>query len=84
MKRMTAYVLSFLMTFSTMHGKECCEPCDFSEFQLNSDAVYRTGAGAHEGAATCLGASMLAWGVGLAIVIALIAGLAHQSKAPSS
>lgn len=84
MRGIVACVLSFLMMYAPMHGKECCEPCDFSEFQLNSDAVYRTGAGAHEGAASCLGASMLAWGVGLAIVIALIAGLAHQSKAPNT
>jgi len=64
-----------------MQAKECCESCDFSEFQLNSDAVYREGTGAHEGAATCLGASMFAWGIGLTIAIAIIAGVIHQSKA---
>jgi hypothetical protein len=84
MKGLFSCVLALMFACTTLQARECCEPCDFSEFQLNSDAIYREGVGAHEGAATCLGASMLAWGIGLTVVIAIIAGVVHQSKATTT
>ena len=46
-----------------------------------TDQLYRVGAGSEDGAYTALSASMIGWGVGLTVGIALLAGLLHQSHA---
>lgn len=55
------------------------------EIATNTDKLYRTGAGAQDGAFTALSMSMLGWGVGLTVGIALLAAaLNHSSSSGSS
>ena len=51
------------------------------ELGTQTDELYRVGAGAQDGAFTSLGASMLGWGLGLGVGIAILAGVLHQSTA---
>ncbi len=51
------------------------------ELPKQTDALYRQGAGAQDGAYTALGTSMLGWGAGLAAGIGLLAAVLHQSTA---
>jgi hypothetical protein len=46
----------------------------------NSKKLYEVGSGAHDGATTALGASMLGWGIGLAVAIALLAAFLNHSS----
>jgi hypothetical protein len=46
---------------------------EISTIATETDNLWRTGAGAHDGAFTALSASMIGWGVGLAVGIALLA-----------
>ena len=54
---------------------------DIQELGTATDQLYRVGAGAQDGAFTSLGASMLGWGLGLGVGIAILAGMLHQSTA---
>jgi hypothetical protein len=50
----------------------------------NTDAIWRTGAGAEDGTYTAVSTSMLGWGVGLGAGIAILASVLHQSTAGHS
>ena len=50
----------------------------------NTENLWRTGSGAHDGSYTAISTSMIAWGVGLAIGIAVLAAVLHQSKSHHS
>lgn len=54
------------------------------ELSKNTDALYRQGAAAIDGAYTALGISMLGWGLGLAAGAGLLVALLHNSKASTS
>jgi hypothetical protein len=54
------------------------------ELSTNTDSLYRSGAGSKDGASTALATSMIGWGVGLAIVIGVLAAVLHESNASSS
>jgi len=45
-----------------------------------TDAMYRQGTGAVDGAWTAVSVSMIGWGVGLAAGIGILAAVLHQSK----
>ncbi|MFI5334728.1 MAG: hypothetical protein ACHQT8_06180 [Chlamydiales bacterium] len=65
-------------------GLHCSHPLMakeyMSDYGKNSDALYRQGAGAEDGAFSAIGLSMFGWGIGLAAGIAILAGVLHQSK----
>ena len=45
---------------------------EISDLQEQTDALYRPGAGAGDGAFTALGSSMVGWEIGLAAIIAIV------------
>jgi hypothetical protein len=59
---------------SSIHGDD-----DLQSYATTTDSLYRAGAGAHDGAFTAISASMIGWGIGLGLVIAIIAAVLHQS-----
>lgn len=50
------------------------------EYKEDADNLYRTGSGAEEGAFTAISTSMLGWGIGLSLGIAILASVLHQSS----
>lgn len=54
---------------------------DLNQYKEDTEALYRTGSGAEEGAYSAISTSMIGWGVGLAVGIAILAGVLHQSTA---
>ena len=78
MKRLITMTLALLLLNPShlLLAKE-----DISELSKGTDALYRTGAGAQDGAYTALGMSMFGWGLGLAAGIAILVGVLHQSTA---
>lgn len=81
MKRMLASVLvaTVLTTSPPLNARE-----DIQQLGDETDQLYRTGAGAHDGAFTALSISMLGWGVGLAVGIALIAAALNHGSSSGS
>ncbi len=81
MKNWVKVILVISLTcFSSVHGEK---GEDLQDTAKNTDELWRTGAGAHDGSYTAVSASMIGWGVGLAIGIAVLAAVLHQSKASS-
>lgn len=68
-------IVSFLSFSSSVHGGD-----DLQDTAKNTDKLWRSGAGAHDGSYTAISASMIGWGVGLAVGIAVLAAVLHQSK----
>lgn len=54
---------------------------DIDEYRRDTDALWRRGVGAEDGAFTAISLSMLGWGVGLAAGIGILASVLHQSTA---
>ena len=81
MKKLIAGTLCLVMisTSSPLIGDED----DIEQLAVQTDALYRTGAGAHDGAYTSLAVSMLGWGIGLAIAIGVVVAVIHGSRCPS-
>jgi len=78
-KKMTAFLLIALLSFSSsVHGRD-----DLQDTAKNTDKLWRTGSGAHDGSYTAISTSMIAWGVGLAVGIAVLAAVLHQSTSSS-
>lgn len=50
----------------------------------DTEAIWRTGAGAEDGTFTAISTSMFGWGVGLSAGIAILASVLHQSTAGHS
>ena len=79
MKKITTAILAaaLIVTSSPFYARQ---NEDIQTLGDQTDALYRTGAGAQDGAYTSLGTSMIGWGLGLAVGIAILAGVLHQSK----
>lgn len=75
----TALIIALLSFSSSVHGRD-----DLQDVAKNTDKLWRTGSGAHDGSYTAIGTSMLAWGIGLAVGIAVLAAVLHQSTAGGS
>ena len=54
---------------------------DVNQYKKESDALWRRGAGAEDGAYTATSLAMLGWGLGLAAGIGILASVLHQSTA---
>ena len=79
MKRFIAAVLAISL-LSTAMARETID-----DVTKNTENLWRTGAGSSDGAFTAISTSMIAWGVGLAVAIALLAAaLNHSSKSSSA
>ncbi len=77
MKRL---MLMILIATAPLAARDCDTIDDLAQ---NTDALYREGACAGDGAYTALGLSMLGWGAGLAVGIGVLAAVLHQSTAHS-
>jgi hypothetical protein len=79
MNKILSTLLCFALVchFSPAHANDG----DLNQYKEDTDALYRTGSGAEEGAYSAISTSMLGWGVGLAVGIAILAGVLHQSTA---
>lgn len=49
------------------------------DYQRETAALYETGKGSHDGATTAIGASMMAWGIGLAVGIMILVAVIKSS-----
>ena len=57
---------------------------NLNQWKEDTEAIYRTGSGAEEGAYSAISTSMLGWGVGLAVGIGILASVLHQSTAETA
>lgn len=54
---------------------------DLQNYKKDTESIWRTGAGAEDGTFNAIATSMLGWGVGLSVGIAVLASVLHQSTA---
>lgn len=73
--------IATLLAVSFLCSTALCAEEDISILAQETDALYRHGAGAKDGAYTALSTSMLGWGIGLFAGIAILACVLHQSTA---
>ena len=76
MKRSISCLLALLLPLAPLGAKE-----KMSDHEKNTDKLYRTGAGAQDGAFTATAVSILGWGLGLGLVFGIVAAALHQSNA---
>ena len=75
MKKTTAYLLIALMCFtSTVQAAD-----DLQDYAENTDKLWRTGSGAHDGSYTAISTSLIGWGIGLAIGIGILCAVLRPS-----
>ena len=81
MKRLLPFVLGIGLCLSSApaHSRESMDM-----HAKNTDEIYRMGVGASDGAYTATATSIIGWGIGLFIVIGIVAALVHQSKAKTT
>lgn len=75
----TLVILVFLSSSSVAIAGDTIE----QGWKEDTENLWKTGAGAHDGASTAISATMIGWGVGLALGIAILAAVLHQSKSES-
>lgn len=76
----TLLIAALLCTSSVQGASED----DLQDVAKNTEELYQPGGASHDGSYTAVSASMIAWGVGLAVGIAVLAAVLHQSKSSSS
>lgn len=57
---------------------------DLQDTAINTDKLWRTGSAAHDGSYTAISTSMIAWGIGLAIGIAVLCAVLRPSSNSTS
>jgi hypothetical protein len=57
---------------------------ELQNYKKDTESIWRTGSGAEDGTFTAISTSMLGWGVGLSVGIAVLASVLHQSTAGHS
>ena len=81
MKKFIALLLIvvFLSTSSTTMAGDTIE----QGWKEDTEALWHTGSGAHDGASTAISSTIIGWGVGLALAIGILAAVLHQSTSGS-
>jgi len=86
MKKFLSILLALCITFS--YCPIYASDSALSEYDLQAnyapEECYPLGYGSSRASSTAISTSMLAWGIGLAIVIAVVAGVIHRSTAAHS
>jgi transketolase N-terminal domain/subunit len=54
---------------------------ELQNYKKDTESLWRTGSGAEDGTFTAISTSMLGWGLGLSVGIAVLASVLHQSTA---
>lgn len=81
-KKIAIALLCMGLTLSSspiFSAEEGCQTMEDAVEEMN--AMHRPGLCCEDAAFTAISSSMVGWGVGLAVGIALLTGLLHQSKA---
>lgn len=75
MKKPLTFLLIALMCFtSTVQAAD-----DLQDYSENTDNLWRTGSGAHDGSYTAISTSMIGWGIGLALGIGILCAVLRPS-----
>lgn len=77
MQKIIPLVIAASLTFSVSAD-------ELDQWKKNTESIWRTGSGAEDGTYTAIATSMLGWGVGLSVGIAILASVLHQSAAGHS
>ena len=77
MQKLTALLIALSMTTSAFAD-------ELEQWKKNTESIWRTGSGAEDGTYTAIATSMLGWGIGLSVGIAILASVLHQSAAGHS
>lgn len=77
MKKTLLLLLLLVYTSQPLLAKDYLQ-----EVSTETEALYRQGPGAEDGGFSAISLSTFGWGIGLAIGIAILCGVLHQSKAP--
>ena len=80
---MKRFVTSFLVVALLLTSSEGTASDTLNDWKEDTENLWRTGSGAHDGSTTAIATSIIGWGVGLALGIAILAAVLHQSKAGS-
>ena len=75
------FLVISLVCFSSIQG---AHKDDLQDTAKNTEELWRTGAGATDGSYTAVSTSMIGWGVGLALGIAILCAVLHQSTSSSA
>jgi len=78
MKRQLSLLLLVIFSTTSLLSDE------LENYKKDSDAIWRTGSGAEDGTFSAIATSMLGWGIGLSVGIAILASVLHQSTAGHS
>jgi hypothetical protein len=79
MKKFIAALLISLQIINPLFSADA-----LTQYQRDTDALYRQGAGAEDGGFSAISLSMIGWGIGLVAGVAILAGVLHQSKSGHS
>lgn len=82
MKRTTISLLIPLFAISPLRAADNGECLETAVYEMND--IHRTGSGCEDGIFNAVSSSMIGWGVGLFVGIALLTGLVHNSHNDSS
>jgi hypothetical protein len=74
----------FLATLIILFLPSLSCPGELDQYKKDTEAIWRTGSGAEDGAYAAISTSMLGWGIGLSAGIAILASVLHQSSAGHS
>jgi hypothetical protein len=83
MKRYLSALIGSAVLFSST--PVCSEEIDGVDMvRQQTEDLYRTSSGSQDATFNAVGKSMIAWGLGLSAVIAILAAAIHQSAAPET
>ena len=74
MKKLFALLAALSLTSSAFADS-------LDQSKRDTESIWRTGSGAEDGTYAAIATSMLGWGVGLSVGIAVLASVLHQSAA---
>ena len=79
MKKPLYFLLALCLVF-TAPLKVIGDENSLSQTAIDSEAIWRPGSGASDGSYTAVSLSMLGWGIGLAITIAVLAAVLSEAN----
>lgn len=73
-------ILLATLLLSTATMRVVADSSSIQQTAIDSEAVWGPGTGAQEGSFTAVSLSMLGWGIGLAIVIAVLSAVLSETN----
>jgi hypothetical protein len=78
---MRRLITSLLIIASLLSSSGAIAADTLEDWKEDTENIWRTGSGAHDGSTTAIATSIIGWGIGLGLAIAILAAVLHQSKA---